>query len=781
MSASARSLKRKLEVLVVQLMTRTGAMRLTPSLDSILDFWLKLAQESGPKAAMAKLMVPLIEAHPELRGTLDAKALAANAELVEALVTCVLPSGLQRFSFAALATPSSFEVHWATPRFRRELLDGQGKFRGQPFLQGMTWPYLRELFQFLSVARQVYGRQFPFEKSVIVEHTGDNGLIRYFQLRAHFDHFELRTPEKLPKISDEAWEKLSLDLDDLELWKKTLPLDEFEMYGLIVYEATDITEEMTLSAIKQELVAKDPLQDSQRFGRIQDHFRMLLSVDDLGLMVMGSRDGLLLELSPGDHPGEDWRTVDLATINQKLSLHCQATLRDGRAIVIEDLQKSDLCSQMMVEALQKGSRSYLMMPLFFEGKKVGVFTLTSGTAHAFNNLTPYQLHEVTPLLGLAVRRTWDSFQARVESVIRERFTALHPAVEWKFRQQALEVVRTDHDLEVLGEDIVFQNVYPLFGASDVRNSTIIRNETIQQDLSLQLRLASDVLESAYSQRRLTYLSSRRYRLKQWLAHLEHGLDSGDEPRIIEFLKGEIEPLFDTLARFSETVQSAVKAYREALDPRLGLVYQQRKQYEQSMTLLKERTAEILSRRQMEAQQVFPHYFELHKSDGVDHMLYVGPAIHPHGDFDPLYLRNLRLWQLETMVEIAGESRRWTAEMERVLESAHLLLVQDNPLSIRFSQDEKQFNVDGAYNARYEIIKKRLDKAEVRDTGERLTQPGKIAIVYSHPREAAEYRDYIDYLQSLGQLEGGVEELEIAPLQGVVGLRALRITAALQAS
>lgn len=160
------------------------------------------------------------------------------------------------------------------------------------------------------------------------------------------------------------------------------------------------------------------------------------------------------------------------------------------------------------------------------------------------------------------------------------------------------------------------------------------------------------------------------------------------------------------------------------------------------------------------------------------MLYVGPSIHPHGDFDPLYLRNLRLWQLETMVEIACGSRRWTSEMERVLESAHLLLVQDNPLSIRFSQDEKQFNVDGAYNARYEIIKKRLDKAEVRDTGERLTQPGKIAIVYSHPREAAEYRDYIDYLQSLGQLEGPVEELEIAPLQGVVGLRALRITAAL---
>jgi len=760
---------------VVQLMARTGAMRLTPSLDSILDFWLRQAEGQSLTASMARLMVAQIQAHPELRGELNPQALEANHELVNALVACVLPAGLQRFSFAALATPSSFEVHWATPRFRRELLDEQGKFRGEPFLQGMTWDYLRQLFQFLSVARQVYNKHFPFEKSVIIEQK--SGLTRYFQLRAHFDHFELRSPKKLPKVSEEAWEKLAMELDDLELWKKTLPLDEFEMYGLIVYEATDITEEMTLSAIKQELVAKDPLQDYERFARIQDHFRMLLGVDDLGLMVMGSRDGLLLELSPCENSSQDWRTVDLATINQKLSPYCQATLRDGKPIVIEDLAKADLCSQMMTDAAAKGARSYLMMPLFFEGKKVGVFTFTSAVAHAFNNLTPYRLQEVTPLLALAVRRTWDSFQVRVENVIRERFTALHPAVEWKFRQQALEVVRADHDLDVLGQDILFQNVYPLFGVSDVRNSTIIRNETIQADLSLQLRLASDVLETAYSERRLTYLSSRRYRLKQWLAHLEHGLDSGDEPRIIEFLKGEIEPLFATLIKFSEAVRQSVESYRDSLDPRLGLVYQQRRQYEQSMTLLRERTSDILSRRQVEAQNVFPHYFEMHKSDGIDHMLYVGPSIHPQGDFDPLYLRNLRLWQLETMVEIARESHSWTAEMERVLESAHLLLVQDNPLSIRFSQDEKQFNVDGAYNARYEIIKKRIDKAEVRDTGERLTQPGKIAIVYSHPREAAEYRDYIDYLQSLGHLVGPMEELEIAPLQGVVGLRALRITAA----
>jgi len=64
-----------------------------------------------------------------------------------------------------------------------------------------------------------------------------------------------------------------------------------------------------------------------------------------------------------------------------------------------------------------------------------------------------------------------------------------------------------------------------------------------------------------------------------------------------------------------------------------------------------------------------------------------------------------------------------------LETAHLILVQHAPLAIRFRFDEKRFDVDGAYNVRYEVVKRRIDKAVRRGTGERITQPGKIAIVY----------------------------------------------------
>jgi hypothetical protein len=107
--------------------------------------------------------------------------------------------------------------------------------------------------------------------------------------------------------------------------------------------------------------------------------------------------------------------------------------------------------------------------------------------------------------------------------------------------------------------------------------------------------------------------------------------------------------------------------------------------------------------------------------------------------------------------------------------AHLILVQHTPLAVRFRLDEKRFDIDGAYNMRYEIVKKRIDKARIKGSDERLTQPGKIAIVYSQLREAQEYQGYIDYLQARGQLTGDIEDVEIEDLDGAQGLKALRMT------
>ena len=115
-----------------------------------------------------------------------------------------------------------------------------------------------------------------------------------------------------------------------------------------------------------------------------------------------------------------------------------------------------------------------------------------------------------------------------------------------------------------------------------------------------------------------------------------------------------------------------------------------------------------------------------------------------------------------------------------LQTTQLILAQAIPLTVSFRRKERKFDVDGAYNIRYEIVKKRIDKVHIRDTDERLTQPGTIAIVYSQQKEVGEYLEYIDFLKNEKLLTGDVEHLELEDTQGISGLKAIRVQVNLQA-
>ena len=177
------------------------------------------------------------------------------------------------------------------------------------------------------------------------------------------------------------------------------------------------------------------------------------------------------------------------------------------------------------------------------------------------------------------------------------------------------------------------------------------------------------------------------------------------------------------------------------------------------------------------QKLLPHYFEIYKTDGVEYNIYLGQSILEHGKFLDYHLKDFRLWQLVSLCEATRLVEREARRFPTPLSTAQLIFVYNSPISIRFRMDDKRFDVDGAYNVRYEIIKKRIDKATIKGTDERLTQKGKIAIVYLHEKDHREYLDYIGYLIDKGYVSPEVEELELNRLQGADGLKALRVTVA----
>jgi hypothetical protein len=183
---------------------------------------------------------------------------------------------------------------------------------------------------------------------------------------------------------------------------------------------------------------------------------------------------------------------------------------------------------------------------------------------------------------------------------------------------------------------------------------------------------------------------------------------------------------------------------------------------------------FIDQEQKDAQEVYPHYFERYVTDGIEFNIYVGQSLSPRQPFNEIYVRNLKLWQLTLLAKAARLTNMLEKRLSLPMQTTQLILAHSIPLSISFRRKERKFDVDGAYNIRYEIVKKRIDKVHLKDSDERLTQPGKVAIVYSQNKELEEYLKFIEFLQSENLLGENIEHLELEDTQGISGLKALRV-------
>ncbi|MFQ5485991.1 MAG: hypothetical protein ACE5DO_11755, partial [Desulfobacterales bacterium] len=458
----------------------------------------------------------------------------------------------------------------------------------------------------------------------------------------------------------------------------------------------------------------------------------------------------------------------------------EEAIKGEKIVRVHDVLK-DLCLKHKKDELyQKGDRSLMIAPLIYKGKSIGILKLGSPEPGDFGPLDEMVMDHIQPIFSLAIKKALDDLDNQVQRVIKANCTAIHPTVEWRFRKAAFQHLENLRRGEISQmPSIVFKDVYPLYGISDIRGSTNERNRAIQKDLSEHLELALKVVNLAYKANPILILKELSLRIEQQLEQIKKGLGSGDELSVVKFIGNEVESIFSHLRGFGPKVIRAIEKYEAAIDTGLGSVYRFRKDFEESVSILNNKLSLYLDEEEAKAQQIFPHYFERHQTDGIDYLIYLGTSLMEKGDFNDLYLKNLRLWQVKVAAGIAWHTEQLKASLKVPLDTAHLILIQDTPLSIRFRFDEKRFDVDGAYDVRQEIIKSRLDKAVVKGRKERLTQPGKIAIVYSHQEEALEMRRHIDFLKAEGYLSGKLENLELEPLPGVHGLRSLRIGVNLQ--
>lgn len=750
------------------------------SLDPLLDFWrTQVAPRCSHMAAMLAVFEKRIQETPELQGDITSPDLAAQrTDILSPLMSVAFPSSTWETEISGAFTPFTHQALYLTPAYRKLLLDDRGNIAGRLKGANNSLDFQRIVRAYDLILQRLYGIDQGLNSPLIRIVTDPaTGLERHFQITPDFQFVQVRTVGQLRELSAQQRKALIASTTDPDQLTGLLPPGNFLFKGFTVVRAVDVTESEITSALERDLIDQQSIFSADGFKRLQRRLRTLFGQPDLKAGLGAVQGDQILLLNDGHTSTANCLFTNSSHIPIKElehSIWLQAV--DQKTILrIADLSQETSHCPAEQDLIDNGTRAMLIAPLFFGGQTIGTFWVRSDRPNGLGAVETEKMRHIEPLFSMALKRGLDDLNNEVQAVIKEKCTAMHPSVEWRFRTAAMdhmERLRQGKPSEMA--PIVFKEVVPLFGQCDIRGSSEARVASIQADLTEQLTLARRVMRRAAAVKTWPLIDEFSYRIDQRIDHIKNGLSAEEESLVASFLQQEVEPSFDELRTIGPGVSHAIDAYTQAVDPTMGVVYRERKAFEESVSLLNERLSGYLDRLQVEAQQVFPHYFEKHQTDGIDYMIYLGAAMHPDRKYHPFYLSNLTLWQFDVACGLARHTRLVQPELKVPLDTCHLILVNHTPLSIRFRYDEKRFDVDGAYDIRHAIITSRLDKAMIKGGRERLTQPGRIAVVYSHPKEGRDIRRHISYLQDRGRLLQDLEAIDLEDLPGVRGLKALRV-------
>ena len=731
------------------------------------------------RANYAKALLKEIEPFPEFRtGIEDLSLIYKNESLIRNLLADLFPTALTNNEIKAVTIPFQNFTFNYSERFKKIVSEAGVAI-------DMSIRNLDEhQFYIMSctlILNEFYGQKIDYNNPLFYDIPDKNGVLNQYRILYNADFIEITPTDLAPELTPDDIDLLIDNYNDIELWKSKFPINSWILKGFGIAILFDATVENSISKLKSNLLKPEKeritLQDN-----FESIFRSIFKNSNLkiGILIYDQEDNKFKKPGFQDKNSGSFilsTEVELDCQNEFLGCSFEKLLETKTPLSISNVEKFALIpgnEKLATHLLQQNIHSCIFAPIVKNNTILGIIELVSSKKRELNSLNARKLNLILPYLIDTLERHNTDKQNQIEAIIQREYTAIHPSIYWKFTREALNYFEnSQQNKDYIFKEIVFKDVYPLYGQIDVKGSSEHRNDTVKEDLKHQLDSLIEIFEKHQLRNNLVLLEQRKFELQALVRQLDLPLKADTEQQIQNYIENEVHPLLKNTEN-DAPIETLVTTYLSSLDEKSGMFYHSRKKFDDALSIINKKLAAVLDEKQIEAQHIFPHYYERFKTDGIEHNLYIGSSIAPSKPFDMLYLHNLRLWQLQTLCEMEMEHHQLKFSLPYQLDVTSLILVFSSPISIRFRMDEKRFDVDGTYNARYEVVKKRIDKSHIKGTKERITEKEKITIVYSHANEETEYLKYIKFLQFKNILEPTIEQFEVEELQGVSGLQAIRV-------
>lgn len=709
-------------------------------------------------------------------GFQDTALLEKYEDLIRLLLADLFPTGLTKNEIKAASIPLSNITFNYTERFKDILKDA-----GKDFEIELRNISDNEFYVFCCclILQSYFKKDIKSTIPFYYDIPNKQGIMKHYKITVNSDFTEIIPTEDAKIPSDDILDMLLENLDDFKLWKKYFPSQSWILKGFTIISLVDCTSEVALSDLKSSMIEIDP-EDLNPNENLTEIFKSYFDVPELsfGLMTFNKKEQKLDKLPIYEslltnHILDFWINAFDEEIRKSTFNNLN---HNSKPVVVSNVNNLDESVKRLPSfSILKDNNvnSFMVIPIMKDGELLAIMEFTSPIAGSFNGLKLKKLEFFTDMVLFSLNRFYFEKNYQIEAIIQREYTTIHDSVVWKFRNEAEKYFTASLGKKIYTlKQISFKNLTPLFGVSDIRSSSEKRFNLMLQDLNQQIESLNEILT-------LTNSDSEKFllALDVFENELNNEIKADTEQRFQRLLREEIHPFLQGKLEIktSRAIKSKIKDYFSQIFSSTELFYSYRKKLDDSITLVNRKLADMLDESQVKAQEIFPHYYERFKSDGVEHNLYIGPTIAPDLHYTSKVVHKLRYWQLKTICKMELDFQSFKKDLPIQLDIASLIFVYNEKIDIRFRMDEKRFDVDGAYNSYYEIIKKRLDKAHIKDSSERITAPGKITIVYFGMENQKEYLDYISKLQKKGVLQHDVEFLRVEDLQGITGLLALRVS------
>ena len=743
----------------------------------------RIAAETTAKQKIFIYILDQFRKCPELENPIEPTDLPKYTHLFELIYTSLSPILAEETEHLwALSAPLTGTFYFGTPAFYGVLVDPFSK----DLKAGLNLPSLKEMREsvlktfYNIVLEQYYGFTLSGWNFTIKSHIDpETHLLKYYQLNINHSFVQIHTEMKMPKLDLENFkDNLLGESNTLHLLERLLPPENFHLEGFAVVEMVDVTATHALQSIRDVIIAHNECATGSYDTGISNALKTIAGTNALefGILPYITLSGRTLL---DDH--SNFKSILLTYVNQQESAaHARRLLEDylanPKTLIFPEILKQETEKYPILKLLHKsGIRSYALFPLYYSGKLVGCLEIYAKNPRYLTAKTLSKIEVAFPLLAQLYQNISIDFNNEITKVITSKFTAIQPAVQWRFNEAAYNYLRFDcKEKDLPMEPIVFKDVQPFYAAIDIKDSSISRNLAIRKDLNTHFKLLEQTFLQISEATHTDVIQSLPDQEQVWNYKKETHLSDRQIIRIEDYLIRQLPPYLRLLKEGRPEIAPIINHYFEQTVVN-GPLYENRNLYEHSMQTLNRSINAMLDEFNAEIQNTFPCYFEKFRTDGVEFDIYLGQSIAPNREMPADLPQVFRFKHLAAVANIARAAHNMIPGMPIPLQTTQLIFVHEKLIDISFRPDEQRFDVEGSYNIRYQLVKKRIDKAHIKFTDERLTQPGKIAIVYMNRWEADEYLNYFNILASQQVLKSDVEFLEIEELQGVEGLKALRVS------